>query len=59
MKCRDLNLKDLADATEIGYDFSVALQEKIDLALIIKNRKLPAIWRIESQVAIQDHNFHS
>jgi hypothetical protein len=38
------------------------LQEKIDLtflAIIEKTEKLPAIWRIESQVAIQDHNFHS
>lgn len=49
---RDLkNLKDLSpEAIKLGYDFSVALQERSnDLALEIieKIERLPTIWRNE------------
>ncbi|MFY9300943.1 MAG: hypothetical protein WAO91_07125 [Candidatus Nitrosotenuis sp.] len=57
------NLKELSpEAIKLGYDFSVALQEKnndLALEIIEKIEKLPTIWRNKSQVAIQDHNFHS
>lgn len=50
---RDLkNLKDLSpEAIKLGYDFSVALQEKnnaLALEIIAKIEKLPTIWRAES-----------
>jgi hypothetical protein len=50
---RDLkNLKELSpEAIKLGYDFSVALQERdgdLALEIIEKIEKLPTIWRIES-----------
>ena len=49
---RDLaNLKDLSpEAIKLGYDFSVALQERnndLALEIIEKIEKLPTIWRNE------------
>jgi CYTH domain-containing protein len=50
---RDLkNLKELSpEAIKLGYDFSVALQERnndLALEIIEKIEKLPTIWRSES-----------
>lgn len=46
------NLKDLSpEAIKLGYDFSVALQERnnaLALEIIEKIEKLPTIWRNES-----------
>jgi hypothetical protein len=49
---RDLkNLKDLSpEAIKLGYDFSVALQERnndLALEIIEKIERLPTIWRNE------------
>lgn len=45
------NVKDLTpDAIKLGYDFSVAMQEKDNsaaLSIIEKIEKLPTIWRDE------------
>ena len=45
------NVKDLTpDAIKLGYDFSVAMQEKDNdaaLRVIEKIEKLPTIWRDE------------
>ena len=45
------NVKDLTpDAIKLGYDFSVAMQEKDNdtaLHIIEKIEKLPTIWRDE------------
>ncbi|MEM2785043.1 MAG: hypothetical protein QXW37_00355 [Candidatus Nitrosotenuis sp.] len=50
---RDLtNLKDLSpEAIKLGYDFSVALQERnndLALEIIEKIEKLPTVWRNEA-----------
>lgn len=50
---RDLtNLKELSpEAIKLGYDFSVALQERnndLAIEIIEKIEKLPTIWRNES-----------
>ena len=46
------NLKDLSpEAIKLGYDFSVALQERnnaLALEIIEKIEKMPTIWRNES-----------
>lgn len=46
------NLKDLSpEAIKLGYDFSVALQERnndLALEIIAKIERLPTIWRNES-----------
>jgi len=49
---RDLNsIKDLSpEAIKLGYDFSVAMQEKDNqkaLEIITKIEQLPTIWRFE------------
>lgn len=53
MEGRDLtNLKELSpEAIKLGYDFSVALQERnndLAIEIIEKIEKLPTIWRNES-----------